>query len=201
MFTGLIEEVGTVVARHANDRATQLEIAAPQVVARIRVGDSVSVNGCCLTVARRNGNQLIFDVLAESLARTNLRNLGPGNRVNLELALTAGAHLGGHFVQGHVDCAAPVLALEETGADLRLEIGLPSEFARYVASKGSVAVNGISLTVAEVLPKSFAAWIIPHTRARTNLAVTKCGDLLNLEFDLLAKYVERMLDRQVARPT
>lgn len=200
MFTGLIEEVGTVVAIRANGGAKQLEIAAPQLAGGIRIGDSVAINGCCLTVTSRDGNRLTFDVLQESLDRTNLKNLQPESRVNLELALSAGARLGGHFVQGHVDCAAPILALDEAGADLRLETELPSEFAQYVASKGSIAVNGISLTVAEVLPKSFAVWIIPHTRAQTNLATAKCGDLVNLEFDLLAKYVERMLDRRVARP-
>jgi riboflavin synthase len=200
MFTGLIEEVGTVVALRANDRAKRLEIAAPSLAENVRVGDSVAVNGCCLTVALRHGHQLTFDVLEESLGRTNLKNLRPESFVNLELALSANARLGGHFVQGHVDCAAPIRALDEIGADLRLEIELFSEFAHYVASKGSVAVNGISLTVAEVLPKSFAVWIIPHTRAQTNLATARCGDLVNLEFDLLAKYVERMLDRRDSRP-
>jgi riboflavin synthase len=200
MFTGLIEEVGTVVALRANGEAKQLEIAAPQLAAQIRVGDSVAINGCCLTAVSRDGHRLTFDVLQESLDRTNLKNLQPESRVNLELALSAGARLGGHFVQGHVDCAAPILALDETGADLRLEIELPSEFAKYVAYKGSIAVNGISLTVAEVLPKSFAVWIIPHTRAQTNLATAKSGDLVDLEFDLLAKYVERMIDRRALRP-
>jgi riboflavin synthase len=201
MFTGLIEEVGTVVALRANGGAKQLEIAAPQLAGAIRIGDSVAIDGCCLTVVSRDGHQLTFDVLQESLDRTNLKNLQPGSRVNLELALTAGAYLGGHFVQGHVDSAAPILALDEAGADLRLEIELPSEFSQYVACKGSIAVNGISLTVAEVLPKSFAVWIIPHTRAQTNLATARRDDLVNLEFDLLAKYVERMLDRQTGRPT
>ena len=201
MFTGLIKEVGTVVAFRANGEAKRLEIAAPQLAGGIRVGDSVAVNGCCLTVASRDGNQLTFDVLQESLDRTNLKNLQPESRVNLELALTAGAALGGHFVQGHVDCAAPILAFDAAGGDLRLEIELPPEFAHYIAYKGSIAVNGISLTVAEVLPKSFAVWIIPHTRAQTNLATAECGDLVNLEFDLLAKYVERLLDRSDARPT
>jgi riboflavin synthase len=200
MFTGLIQEVGTVIALGANDGPTLLEIAAPTLAGSVRVGESVAINGCCLTITSRDGNQLTFDVLQESLARTNLKNLQPANRVNLELALTAGERLGGHFVQGHVDCAAPILALDEVGADLRLETELPSEFAHYVTYKGSIAVNGISLTVAEVLPKSFAVWIIPHTRAQTNLATAKCGDSVNLEFDLLAKYVERMLDRQNARP-
>jgi riboflavin synthase len=118
--------------------------------------------------------------------------------VNLELALTAGARLGGHFVQGHIDCAAPILSLDEAGADLRIEIALPGEFARYVAGKGSIAVNGISLTIAGISADSFVVWIIPHTRAQTNLARARAGDLVNLEFDLLAKYVERMLEHPAA---
>jgi riboflavin synthase len=200
MFTGLIEEVGTVIALSADGAATRLEIEAPQLVQKVSVGDSVAVNGCCLTVALRRGSALTFDVLQESLRRTNLGNFQPGNPVNLERAVTAGAHLGGHFVQGHVDCAKPVLALEKIGQDLRVEVELPPEFAHYVAYKGSIAVNGISLTVAEVLEKSFAVWVIPHTKAQTNLATTKCGDSVNLEFDLLAKYVERMLDHRPVRP-
>jgi len=197
MFTGLIEEVGTVATF---DHAGRLEVVAPKLSGGIQIGESVAVNGCCLTVARRNGDRLGFDLLQESLNRTNLRDLAAESRVNLERAIAAGAPLGGHFVQGHVDCAAPIRALAETGPDLRLEIELPPQFAPYVISKGSIAVNGISLTVAEVLPKSFAVWIIPHTRAETNLAAVKAGDLLNLEFDLLAKYVERMLDRDANRP-
>jgi riboflavin synthase len=200
MFTGLIEETGSVTALASNGQATQLKIAAPNVAAKCRAGDSVAVNGCCLTVTSVLENALTFDLLAETLARTNLKNLRAGSHVNLECSLAAGAPLGGHFVQGHVDCAAPILALEQTGADLRVEMELPPEFSRYVASKGSIAVNGISLTVAEVSPKSFAVWIIPHTKAQTSLATARCGDLVNLEFDVLAKYVERMLDRSVIRP-
>jgi len=192
MFTGLIEEVGTVVAR---DHASQLEISAAKLGPRIRIGDSLAVNGCCLTVARRDGDQLGFDVLQESLDRTNLKNVLAGSRVNLEPSLGAGAPVGGYFVQGHIDCASAILGAEESGADLRLEIELPAEFARYVVFKGSIAVNGISLTVAEVKPESFVVWIIPHTRSQTNLNAAKRGDLVNLEFDILAKYVERMVDR------
>ena len=199
MFTGLIEEVGTVVMLDLSRDEKRLEISAPQLAGQVRLGDSVAVNGCCLTVARFEDDKLSFDILQESLDRTNLKNLLRGSRVNLELAMPAGARLGGHFVQGHVDCAAAILAAEESGADLRLEIELPSGFAHYVAAKGSIAVNGISLTVAELRPKSFAVWIIPQTRAETNLAAVKPGDLVNLEFDLLAKYVERMLDRGAAR--
>jgi riboflavin synthase len=200
MFTGLIEETGRVIALGSNGQAKQLKIAAPNLTAKSQAGDSVAVNGCCLTVASVLEDALTFDLLEETLARTNLKNLRPGSRVNLESPLPAGAPLGGHFVQGHVDCAAPILALEQTGADLRVEVDLPPEFARYVASKGSIALNGISLTVAEVTEKSFAVWIIPHTKAQTNLALAGVGDLMNLEFDVLAKYVERMLDRHVVRP-
>jgi riboflavin synthase len=196
MFTGLIQEVGTIVALRTAAQATELELVAPGLAQQVRIGDSVAVNGCCLTVARRDGDKLSFDILKESLDRTNLGALHPQSRANLELALAANERLGGHFVQGHVDCAVPILAAEEKNADLRLEIELLPEFAQYIAFKGSIALNGISLTVAEVLPKSFAVWIIPHTRSQTNLADAKPGDLVNLEFDLLAKYVERMLQRQ-----
>jgi len=196
MFTGLIEEVGTVVALRRNSRARQLEISAPLVSGKVRAGDSVAVNGCCLTVTVVERDRLSFDVLQESLDRTNLESLREHSPANLEPAVAAGAPMGGHFVQGHVDCAAPILDLEESGADLRLVIELPAAFAAYVVSKGSIAVNGISLTVAEVSPNSFTVWIIPHTRAQTNLATAARGDLVNLEFDLLAKYVERIIDRR-----
>jgi riboflavin synthase len=195
MFTGLIEEVGTVVDVRPNESAKRLEIGAPQISREIQIGDSVAVNGCCLTVSSFGKKALGFDLLNETLERTNLRSVVKGTRVNLERALGATAHLGGHFVQGHIDCAARIMALEEKGADLRVEVELPAEFARYVISKGSIALNGISLTVAQVLPQSFVVWIIPHTRSQTNLADAKPGDLVNLEFDLLAKYVERMLNR------
>jgi riboflavin synthase len=200
MFTGLIEEVGSVLGMETTDRGTRLQIAAPHVAETTRPGDSIAVNGCCLTVADHRGAELTFDLLEESLERTNLKSLQRDSRVNLERALPANGRLGGHFVQGHVDCAARILALEMKGADQRIEIELPAEFARYVAFKGSIAVNGISLTVADVSQKSFAVWIIPHTRMQTNLAVARPDDLLNLEFDLIAKYLERMLDRPVLRP-
>ena len=199
MFTGLIEATGRVVAR--DEGAKQLQVAAPGLAVKTKIGDSVAVNGCCLTVAAHRDGELTFYLLEETLQRTNLKALRPQSLVNLEQALAADGRLGGHFVQGHVDCAARILALEEKGADLRIEIELPAEFAHYVASKGSIAVDGISLTVAEVSQKSLAVWIIPHTRAQTNLATLRRGDLVNLEFDLIAKYLERMLDSRVVRPT
>jgi riboflavin synthase len=199
MFTGLIEEVGTVIEISTTDRGSQLQIAAPYVAEKIHIGDSIAVNGCCLTVAAHRGDQVIFDLLGETLERTNLGTLRYESRINLERALAVGARIGGHFLQGHVDCAARVVAFEKNNGDQRLEVELPSEFAHYVANKGSIAVNGISLTVAEVSPESFAVWIIPHTRDHTNLGTVRAGDRVNLEFDLLAKYLERMLDRNAVR--
>ncbi len=197
MFTGLIEEIGRILQIQTTDRGTQLEIAAPGVAKTMRDGESIAVNGCCLTVTGHRVEELTFDLLQETLDRTNLQLLRPDSSVNLERALAADGRIGGHFVQGHVDCTARVVSFEESGADHRLEIELPADFAHYVVCKGSVAVNGISLTVAEVLPKSFAVWIIPHTKRHTNLDATATGDLLNVEFDLLAKYVERMFRREV----
>ena len=193
MFTGLIEEVGSVIAVGASKNGNRLQIAAPHVAKKIRRGDSLAVNGCCLTLSSHRGEELIFDLLDETIARTNLRNLQPRQPVNLERAISGTERFGGHFVQGHIDCVSPVITYRKSGADFRLEIELPKAFAQYVASKGSIAVNGISLTVAEVLSKSFVVWIIPYTKAHTNLDQVQVGDPMNLEFDILAKYVERML--------
>jgi riboflavin synthase len=195
MFTGLIEEVGNVTALGASKNGYQLKIAAARIGKKIRRGDSLAVNGCCLTLNSRRGDELIFDLLEETVARTNLKNLQRKQPVNLERAVAASERLGGHFVQGHIDCVAPVITYQQTGADFRLEIELPKTFAHYVASKGSIAVNGISLTVADVLAKSFVVWIIPYTRTHTNLDRVQAGDLMNLEFDILAKYIERMASR------
>jgi riboflavin synthase len=193
MFTGLIEDIGKVVAARATEHGVQLEIAAPGTAKQVRAGQSIAVNGCCLTLTSRRGDRLTFDLLKETLARTNLRDLQPNIPVNLERALRADGRLGGHFVQGHVDCVSRIMAFDKKGPDFRLEIELPKEFAPYVASKASIAVNGISLTVADILPKRFVAWIIPYTKRHTNLDCAKTGDLVNLEFDILAKYVERMV--------
>jgi riboflavin synthase len=192
MFTGLIEEIGSVLWIRATDRGTQLQISAPLIAADVRTGDSLAVNGCCLTVASHRHEQITFDLLGETVSRTNLGALRRESLVNLERALAADARLGGHFVQGHIDCIAPLLALEERPAGFRLEIALPDEHTRYVAEKGSIAVNGISLTIAEVNAASFTSWIIPHTRRFTNMKSAQVGDVVNLEFDILAKYVERM---------
>jgi riboflavin synthase len=199
MFTGLIEEVGSVIAVSAINDGNELKIAAPHLAKKMRRGNSVAVNGCCLTVSSHRGNTMGFNLLEETIARTNLGNLQRGDSVNLERAVGANERFGGHFVQGHVDCVSPVVAFPKSGADFQLEIELSPEFAHYVAAKGSIAVNGISLTVAEVLPKSFVVWIVPYTKKHTNLDRAEAGNLMNLEFDILAKYVERMLSGLVKK--
>jgi len=199
MFTGLIEEVGSVIVLSASDDHRELKVAAPHLAKNMRRGDSVAVNGCCLTLISHRGGALGFDLLAETMARTNLKHLQRGDLVNLERALAANERFGGHFVQGHVDCVSSILAFEKSGVDFRLEIELPPEFANYVASKGSIAVNGISLTVAEIPPKSFVVWIVPYTKKHTNLDRAEPGDLVNLEFDILAKYVERMVPQFIKK--
>ena len=193
MFTGLVEESGECLRVRANKGSTQLSIHAPRIERRIRIGDSVAINGCCLTVTGHRDGKLKFDLLEETLKCTNLKGLSAGSGVNLERALAADGRLGGHFVQGHVDTTTRVRAVSERGADLRLDFDMPADFARYIAYKGSVAINGVSLTVAEVAPDSFTIWIIPHTREKTNLGNLTVGDEVNLECDILAKYAERIL--------
>jgi riboflavin synthase len=195
VFTGLIEEVGRVLWIRMSDRGTQLQLTAPKLAPQTAVGDSVAVNGCCLTVSSHRDEQLTFDLLEETLDRTNLKQLRRDSPVNLERALAAGAPMGGHFVQGHIDCSAKVISFERTEEDYRLEVDLPADFAHYAAYKGSIAINGISLTIAELLAKSFAVCIIPHTKRHTNIDKIENGDLVNIEFDILAKYVERMFAR------
>jgi riboflavin synthase len=199
VFTGLIQEVGRVLWIRMSERGTQLQVTAPQLAPDTAVGESVAVNGCCLTVSSQREDQLTFDLLEETLDRTNLKQLRRDSPVNLERALVAGASMGGHFVQGHIDCSSKVISFERAGSDYRLEVDLPSDFAHYAAYKGSVALNGISLTIAELLPKSFAVFIIPHTKWHTNIDIVQPGDLLNIEFDILAKYVERMQARYAPR--
>ena len=199
MFTGLIEEVGRVVAVHGADHGTQLQIVAPATAKQVRRGESIAVNGCCLTLTSRRNTCVTFDLLEETIARTNFSDLQQDSAVNLERALRADGRVGGHFVQGHVDCVTPILDFKTQGADFRLQVELPEQFQRYVVSKGSIAINGISLTVSEVLPTSFAVWIIPYTKRHTNLDGAKVGDLVNLEFDILAKYVEKMVNSPITQ--
>ncbi|MEI8342162.1 MAG: riboflavin synthase [Verrucomicrobiota bacterium] len=192
MFTGIVEETGSVFALRQTTHGVNLTLEAELVSQDIRVGDSVAVNGCCLTVTARDNKLLSFDLLAETLRCTNLGQLHEESLVNLERPLLANGRLGGHFVQGHVDCTSPVISFERVEADYRLEVELPPQFARYMIHKGSITIDGISLTAAQVLEKSFVVWIIPHTLEVTNLGRRKSGEWVNLEFDLLAKYLERL---------
>ena len=192
MFTGIVEATGKVEALNKNELGGfGLEIAAP-FSQELAPGASLAVNGCCLTVTEIVQSRLQFDVLGETLRRTNLGDLRPGDLVNLERPMAADGRFDGHLVQGHIDTTAAVLTLEEKGSDRRIEIELPSSFQQYVVFKGSVAIDGISLTIAELHPSSFVLWIIPHTWEITNLHRLAPGALVNLEFDLIAKYVERM---------
>jgi riboflavin synthase len=195
MFTGIVEATGKVEALKKNELGGfGLEIAAP-FSQKLASGASLAVNGCCLTVTEIVQSRLQFDLLGETLRRTNLGDLRLGDLVNLERPMAADGRFDGHLVQGHIDTTAAVLTLEERGSDRRVEIELPSSFQQYVVFKGSVAVDGISLTIAELHPSSFVLWIIPHTWEITNLQRLVPGALVNLEFDLIAKYVERQAVR------
>ncbi|MDD5199561.1 MAG: riboflavin synthase [Terrimicrobiaceae bacterium] len=193
MFTGLVETTGILRDFTDTPQGRRLSIETPALAPVAVLGESTAVNGCCLTIAGISGPVLRFDLLAETLRATNFGRLVPGSRVNLERALAATSRLGGHFVQGHIDCTATVLEVDSAGPDLGLGIELPADFARYVVAKGSIAINGVSLTVARLEADRFGVWIIPHTRVETNLGDLRTGDHVNLEFDLLAKYTERLL--------
>jgi riboflavin synthase len=193
MFTGLVEEIGLCEDLQRSAGSARLLIQAPGISCGVKIGDSISVNGCCLTAISIRDGIMTFDLLDETLQRTNLQDLIPGKKVNLERSLLADGRLGGHFVQGHVDATIPVVAILQQGSDLRINFKVPPEFAAYVAYKGSVAINGVSLTIAEVTADSFAVWIIPHTASHTNLGDLREGDLVNLECDMLAKYAARIM--------
>jgi len=199
MFTGLVECTGTVSDFCETAGGRRFRIQAPGYAGALTSGESVAVNGCCLTATEFEGETVVFDLLNETLLRTNLSGLRAGSRVNLERALAATARLGGHFVQGHIDGTTPLIQKEGLGTDVGLTFAMPAGSSQYFISKGSVAINGVSLTVSDVFANSFRVWIIPHTLALTNLGDLAVGDAVNLEFDVLAKYVERMwTQRQVA---
>jgi riboflavin synthase len=192
MFTGIVEETGRVAAFTQGPDSWQLQVAASLVASDVKLGDSIAVNGCCLTVTKSDAGHLWFDVLEETRRLTSFSQLAAGSLVNLERSLRADSRLGGHFVSGHIDLPGRIEVFEARGKDHYLKVHAPGGFVRYLVYKGSVAIDGISLTVAEVSGDSFAVWLIPHTLAVTNLGSKKAGDVVNLEFDLLAKYVEKL---------
>ena len=208
MFTGIVEELGHVVRLETNEDCARLTVEAPTVTQDASLGDSISVNGCCLTIAAMHGSAFTADLMAETLTRTTLGSQAPGDRVNLERALRATDRLGGHIVQGHVDATAEVLDRSHGEHWDLLRVGLPQEIARYVAIKGSVALDGVSLTVVDVedaqhdapdasptpgAGASLSVGLIPETLRRTTLGTRRPGERVNLEVDVMAKYAERLL--------
>jgi riboflavin synthase len=191
MFTGLVREVGTV----ASMLGGRLMIVAPETAGGAQLGDSVAIDGVCLTVVAHDDSSLSFDAVPETLARTSLGALAQGSQVNLEPALRAGDALGGHYVQGHVDGVGSVRSVEPEGDGRRIAFDAPPDILRYVVEKGSIAVQGTSLTVAGVDERGFEVALIPHTLAVTTLGALQTGDRVNLEADVLAKYVEKLLPR------
>ena len=199
MFTGIIEETGAVESIHPGDESVRLTISLRKTGSGLRVGDSLSVNGCCLTVveihSKGRERAVQFDLLKETWNLTNLKDCRAGSVVNLERSLEAGGRLGGHFVTGHIDGTGKILTWEQKGEDYQLQVSAPDSVMRYIVHKGSIAVDGISLTVASVEKSCFMIWIIPHTLNQTALKERAVGDAVNLETDMLGKYVERFTAR------
>ncbi len=202
MFTGIVEETGRVASVRPGAAAIELVVLAGVCGAGLKAGDSLAVNGCCLTVeairARGKGKLLQFAVLQESWRRTNLQFVTAGAGINLERALRVGDRMGGHFVTGHVDGLGRIRRWEQVGKDYILEIAATADIMRYVVFKGSIAVDGISLTVAAARRKSFDIWIIPHTREVTALAEREVGGAVNLETDMIGKYIERFVTERTS---
>jgi len=197
MFTGLVEKTGSVSTLQATENGAKIIIDIP-FSEELSIGDSVAVNGCCLTVSTIDEEKASFDLLAQTLKVTALKELKPGMIVNLERALIAGHRIGGHFLTGHIDTVSEIITYEPIGADHKLEILLPRNMAHLVIAKGSISVDGISLTIAEVNDKngSFTCFITPHTHENTNLIEINKEAQVNLEFDLIAKHVERLINYQ-----
>jgi len=197
MFTGLVEAMGTIREVTPVSGATKIGIEAPSLpAAELSSGESVAVDGVCLTVTRVAGRRFHADVVRETISLTTLGRVRSGQRVNLERSLQLGERLGGHLVQGHVDAVAGVVRLSRTGADVRLRVALAPEIAPFVAYKGSIALNGVSLTVSGLSDDTFEVALIPETLSRTNLGTVRAGDTLNVEVDLLARYLERLMQRE-----
>jgi len=198
MFTGIVEELGTVAGIEDQGDALRLTIHAEHVLADAGLGDSISVNGCCLTVAQRDGDTWTADVMQETLDKTSLAGVQPGDRVNLERAVTPTTRLGGHIVQGHVDGVGTIAGRTPSEHWEVVDVSMPPELARYLVDKGSITVDGVSLTVVEARDDGFTVSLIPETLARTTLGSRQVGDRVNLEVDVLAKHVEKLLAAQAA---
>ncbi len=201
MFPGLIEEVGTVLSATSGNGTTRLMVSSRLLIKEMKKGDSIAVSGVCLTAVDLKKDRLGFDLATETLARTSLGRLKPGSEVNLELPMKAGGRMGGHIVQGHVDGVGKFLGLERIAGkeDYWLYVEIPAGLARYVVFKGSISIEGISLTVAQIETAKVTVAIIPHTFEATNLKSLKPGDPVNIEVDIIAKYAEKMLQGEAPR--
>ncbi|MEU5581977.1 riboflavin synthase [Streptomyces huasconensis] len=197
MFTGIVEELGEITAVENLPDASRFRLRGPVVTEGAKHGDSIAVNGVCLTVVEHEGDEFTADVMAETLKRSSLGALTVGSRVNLERPTSVGARLGGHIVQGHVDGTGTIVAREPSENWEIVTVSLPAELARYVVEKGSITVDGVSLTVVDAGPDFFTISLIPTTLALTTLGIKRPGDPVNLEVDIIAKYVERLLGDRV----
>jgi riboflavin synthase len=195
VFTGIVRELGVVVEAKDAGGGKSLVVRAPQTAARTGVGDSVAINGCCLTATAMADEAMAFHAVPETIVRTTLGALEPDARVNVEPALRAGDELGGHYVQGHVDAVGRIQSVEAEGDGLRVFVEAPAGVLRYCVEKGSITVDGVSLTVAELGDDAFAVALVPHTLEATTLSALRPGQEVNLEADVLAKYVERLISR------
>jgi riboflavin synthase len=198
MFTGIVEELGEVFSVEETGSAARICVRGPLVTSDVRHGDSIAVNGCCLTVVAQAADTFTADVMLETLKRTSIGGLTPGERVNLERAVRADSRLGGHIVQGHVDATGVIVERIPDEHWEVVRISLPADVARYVVEKGSIAIDGVSLTVVDVAADSFSVSLIPATLALTTLGFKAPGDLVNLELDVIAKYVERLIAPHLA---
>lgn len=195
MFTGIVEEAGRVRSFAQGEKAWRLVIEASAALQDLSMGDSIAVNGCCLTAVAFDSESISFDLLEETVRLTAFRDLMQGDPVNLERSLRFNGKIGGHFVTGHIDAVGTLTEVRNEGKDVYMRCKVPSEFSHYLVYKGSIAMDGISLTVAESEGDEFAVWLIPHTLEVTNLKIKQPGSLVHLEFDLLGKYVEKLLQK------
>lgn len=192
MFTGLVETCGRLEAVTPIAEGARFAVCVPFAV-EVSLGDSIAVNGCCLTVNGMDGDTVFFDILTQTMRITMLSTLNPGDRVNLERAMGGAGRFGGHFVMGHIDACGEIVSIEPIGQDHRLTVRIPEKYARYCIDKGSIAIDGISLTIAHIEGNLLEFWLIPHTFSETNLCDARPGKLVDIEVDMMAKYIEKLL--------
>ena len=193
MFTGIVEEIGRIKEFSRLSSGAKIAVECENILTDAKLGDSIAINGCCQTVTEIGGNYFKADVSEETLRITNFGTLKPGVKVNLERALTPASRMGGHIVQGHIDCTGKFLRFEKLSDFYNLTFEVPAEFSRYIVYKGSIAVNGVSLTIASVRENIFTVAVIPHTYQNTTMQDLKSGDIVNIETDILGRYVEKFL--------